>query len=90
MIFVSSMCYNFLALHYTFLVMIKFLESFDSKLPTFFPKRDICTTDKNLMFLFMKHSPDLKKKLKLFPFYSELRNGVFRGKVKSFFFLASF
>lgn len=35
MIFISSICYNFLALNYTFHVMIKFLESFESKLPTF-------------------------------------------------------
>lgn len=41
MIFISSICYNFLALNYTFLVMITFLESFESKLPTFFPKQDI-------------------------------------------------
>lgn len=53
--------YNFLALNYTFLVMIKFLDSFESKLSTFFPKQDICTTDINLMFLRMKRSPPQKK-----------------------------
>ena len=67
MICISSVCYNFLAYNYTFLVVMKYFKILWIKVFALFPKWNICTTDINLIFLFMKQPPNIPKvKISLF------------------------